>query len=79
MIDFISLEPYQVSGLRYVGDILEKQHIIRVVGAAKHFAFRDAGRRAILLVAVVARLPCVEVLDLEVESQVFIIHWYSPL
>jgi hypothetical protein len=26
-----------------VGDILEEQHIIGVVGAAKHFAFRDTG------------------------------------
>ena len=45
-----------------------------VVGAAKHFAFRDAGRRAVLLVPIVARLPCVEVSDLEVNSQGFVIH-----
>ena len=55
-------------------DILEEQHIIWVVGAAKYFAFRDAGRRAVLLVPIVTRLPCVEVLDLEVNSQVFVIH-----
>jgi hypothetical protein len=45
-----------------------------VVGAAKHPAVRNARSRAILLVSVVARAPRVEILDFEVESEVFVIH-----
>jgi hypothetical protein len=41
--------------------------------------FVNAGTRAILLVSIVARTPRVEVLDFEMGSEVFVVHWYSPL
>jgi hypothetical protein len=50
--DFISFEPNHV-GLRYVGDILEDDHVIGVVGAAEYSSVCDAGRRTILLVFIV--------------------------
>jgi hypothetical protein len=43
---FRSAEP--VAGLRHVGDILENDHFIRIVGASEHPPIRDAGRHAAL-------------------------------
>ena len=43
--------------LRHIGHILKDQDIVRVFGAAKHFAVRDACRSAALLMLVVTFAP----------------------
>src|SRR5579863_786111 len=58
------------AGLCHVGNIREDYHLIRIVGAPKHFTVRDSRRLATLLVFVIPCTPCVEVLDLEVDGQV---------
>src|SRR5271166_3762020 len=68
--------------LRHVGHILKDQDIIRVFGAAKHSAVRDACGIAALLMLVVTLAPSCIVLDFVVDSKVFggmlCIHRHSP-
>ena len=68
--------------LRHVGDILKDQDIIRVFGAAKNLAIRDACRNAALLMFVVTLAPGRVVLDFVVDSKVFgrmlCTHRHSP-
>jgi hypothetical protein len=77
--DFISGDPNQVRAFDTSATSWRITTVIRIVGAAKHSAIGDPGSRAILLVSIVACTPSVEVLDLEVDRQVFVIHRYSPL
>ena len=77
--DFISFEVNSSAGPRYVGDILKDYHVIRIFGAAEHSAVGDAGGRPLLLMSIVTRAPCAEVLDFEVDGQVFVIHRCSPI
>jgi len=51
---------------------MQDYHIIRVFGTAEHSPIRNTGGEAALLVFIVTRAPCGVVLDLVVDSQIFV-------
>jgi hypothetical protein len=77
--DFISLELYQArafdtsatswrSSTSLGPSVLRNTLLLVMPADVRFFSF-----------PLLTRLPCVKILDLEVESQIFVIHRYSPL
>ena len=76
---FISAEPSQARAFATSVTSWRMTTSVWSVGVAGHRSIRDAGRYAVLLASIVTRPPWIpEVLDLEVDSQIFRIHRYFP-